>query len=225
MRLWTIQPVTVWEQIRDRGEARVDPALWTLDGYTPCCYDWLRGQLEARLAGYSGGYPWWCYCKKPDLRSHGHGFLSGGRDQVRLELEIDPARVSIFRIWAWNIVYCGRYLGSHRQTREWKGRRYRSGISTELRDSELGEPWRTEVEQSWERVFTALPDRHADPWMPPGQEAVLEVIRRQDVRRVDHFQTTYDSFEDYRSRAPAFRRRKSPLSSEGVTGETVRASG
>ncbi len=201
----------------------MDPALWTSGGYTPCSYDWIRGQLEARLAGYSGGYPWWCYCKKPDLRSHRHGSLSGGKDQVRLELEIAPTRVCVFRIWAWNTVFCRRYLGSHRQTREWTGRRYRSGISTELHDSELGEPWRTEVEQSWERVFTALPDRHADPLMPPGREAVVEVIRERDVRRVDHFQMTYDSWEGFGSRATTFRRRKSQLSSEGGTGETIGA--
>lgn len=194
MKLWTIQPFSVWEQIRDRGEAHVDPQRNSTPDYIPSAYDWLRRQLYERLEGYRGGHLWWCYRAKPDLRTHRHGHLSGGQRQVRLELELSPSRVQIFRIWAWHQVYCGLYLGTRRQERDWRRRRYQSGVCTNLHDCELGEPWRTELEQSWERVFAALPPRK-NLTGPSSYEAVVEVLRLEDVRKVDRFKTTYESFE------------------------------
>jgi hypothetical protein len=195
LRLWTIQPFSVWTQVREDGEARVLPARWSHPDHTPVSYDWLRGELAGRVKNYQGGYPWWCYCEKPDLRIHRHGSLSGGKQQVRLELEVDPARVSVFRIWAWNRIYCGMYLGSLRQERDWRRRRRESFVDRDLRDWELGPPWRAELEASWQRLFLPLPKRSNDCFMPSGHEAVVEVLRLADVRKVDHFETTYESFE------------------------------
>lgn len=195
MRLWTIQPLSVWEQIRDAGEARVDPKRWNTRGSLPPSYDWLRRQLANRLLEYEGGFPWWFYCEKPDLRLHRHGYLAGGRHQVRMELEVEPSRVQLLRIWAWNQVYCGLYLGTRLQERDWRRRRKRAGINPDLHDSELGDPWRLELENSWRRVFNVLPSRRNDAGNPSGHEAVVEILRRKDIRKVDEFQTTYSSFE------------------------------
>ncbi len=52
-----------------------------------------------------------------------------------------------------------------------------------------------EAEASWQRLFSRLPKRKNDCMMPSGHEAVIEVLRRADVRKVDQFETTYDSFE------------------------------
>ena len=195
MRLWTIQPWSVWELIREDGEARVDASRWSSPAYTPPSYDWLRSQLANRLDAYQGGYPWWCYCEKPDLRFHRHVHLCGGPHQVRLELKIEPARVQILRIWAWHQVYCGLYLGTRWQERDWRSRRHRAGIDPGLHDAELAEPWRSELEDSWGRVFRPLPSRRNDAGQPSGHEAVVEILRRQDVRRVHEFRTTYESRE------------------------------
>ena len=191
LKLWTVQPYSVWEQIRDQGEARVDPKRWSTPEFAPSSYDWLRTQLPSRLADYQGGHLWWFYCTKPDLRMHRHIDLPGGQHQVRLEVHLEPARVKVFRIWAWDTVYSGRYLGTRRLERDWRRRRRVAGVDPELRDWELEEPWKSELEKSWERIFEPLPSRLNGNRRPGGNEAVAEVIRREDVQRVDEFQTTF----------------------------------
>lgn len=105
-----------------------------------------------------------------------------------MELEIDSARIRVFRIWAWDRVFCGLYLGTRRQESDWLGRRRRAGVDPDLHDSQLGEPWRTELESSWERVFEALSSRMNASGRPSGHEAVVEVLERRDVLSVDQFQ-------------------------------------
>lgn len=140
MRLWTIQPFSVWTQLGEDGEARVLPTRWSHPDNPPVCYDWLREELAGRVKNDQGGYPWWCYCEKPDLRTHRHGSLSGGMQQVRLELEVDGARVAVFQIWGRNRICCELYLGSLRQERDWRRRRRESFVDRDLRDWELGPP-------------------------------------------------------------------------------------
>lgn len=193
MKLWTIQPYSVWEFARQHGSVRVDRSRCPGGEKAPASYLWLRAQLKSRVEGYEGGFPWWLYCSKPDLRLHRHGRLPGGQHQVRLELKVCPARVKVFRIWAWDKVFCGQYLGTRRQEREWSKRRGTCGIDPDLRDWELDGAWRSELESSWERLFTYLRTRLNAFGKPGGSEAVLEVIRRDDIIKVDEFFTTYSA--------------------------------
>lgn len=54
MRLWTIQPFTVWEQLQQKDQLRVDEALLPYHGYVPEAYRWLMRQLAQRFPGYRG---------------------------------------------------------------------------------------------------------------------------------------------------------------------------
>jgi len=108
LRVWTIQPYSVWEQIRDQGYADVDPTRTRTPNFVPERYWWLVDQLKQRVPGYTGGFPWWACCTKPDLRTY--RFTRPQEPQVRIELEA-PQAVS-FPIWAWNEVYCGGGAGA-----------------------------------------------------------------------------------------------------------------
>lgn len=174
-RLWTIQPREVLEQVERDGRALVDPARRgpsrprpAAEQYTPPVYLWLTEQLRQRQPGWLGRLPWWCYPEKPDLRWH--RWRQRGA-QVRLELLVEDGRVAEFPLWAWHLVFCGDAVAPTMRERR---ARTRQGP----------------VEATWEALF--------DPDLPPAARsgpfrgsrervAVLEEIRREDVRRVTPF--------------------------------------
>ncbi len=188
MRVWTIQPYSVWEQVRDRGYADVDRARSCTPDYVPERYLWLVEQLKRRVPGYTGRLPWWGYCTFPDLRRY--RYTRPVEPQVRIELEA-PQAVS-FPIWAWNHVYCGQYLCfTGREHQDWNRRLRRA-----VRDEDLWpypEPWKTELERSWELLFDPrLParkpyDRNGFFTKTRSREAVLERLELEQVRGVTEF--------------------------------------
>ncbi|MFN3649814.1 MAG: DUF3841 domain-containing protein [Armatimonadota bacterium] len=189
MRLWTIQPFEVWEQLERSGELLVDEVRLSDDAYVPPAYRWLAGELGRRVSGYPGTLPWWAYCQKPDLRLFRHSRPAGQRE-LRIELEPAAGSFVTFPIWAWDTVYCGLYLavtaGEHAR---WSAALPDTDPNAHPRD--FPDPWKSELRVSWSRLFDPeLPRRPWDPWRI-GQsgscEAVLGVLRLEDVRGATPF--------------------------------------
>ena len=75
MRLWTIQPIKVWNEIQNYGVYRCNPVLTTLDMDDE--YKWMIRKMVDRTGPPPEGvqYPVWAWYKqngkyhKPDLRS------------------------------------------------------------------------------------------------------------------------------------------------------------
>lgn len=187
MRLWTVQPLAVWERLRADGRAIVDPARLGPDGWVHPRYSWLAGQLRSRIATSRGRLPWWAYCERPDLRWVRHSRPHGSRE-VRIEFEPPNQAFVAFPCWAWHEVFAGRYLAlSGTEYRDWKSRLRRAGVPEE--DDPLPEPFQRELEDSWLRLFRAgLPGRS---WRrgdsARGREAVALVLERAWVRDVTEF--------------------------------------
>jgi hypothetical protein len=192
MRLWTVQPLVVWEQIQQLGLLHGDETRGLTPDYVPHSYRWLVSQLKERLPDYPGTIPWWAYCEKPDLRWVRHR-RPAGEPQVRLELEPGAGSYLTYPLWAWDTVYSGDYLSFARQERdEWMAA-MRWAVPEE--DTwPLPEPWRAQLEASWLRLFD--PDLPARPWEDENpirlgkagtREAVLGVLRLEEVRQVTHF--------------------------------------
>ncbi len=191
VRVWTIQQAEVWERLRR------DKILYVGDDnrtYVPPAYRWLQSQLRERLSNYSGHLPWWAYCEKPDLRRYRH-LLTRGMTYVRLELHVAEASVLQFPSWAWQRVFCGDYLALTRtEYEDW----YRQ-LPEEYRNGDTWpppEPWKSQLERSWERLFGAelpLVDWNTESLVPPSarSEAVFEPLRLQDVRHVTCFRGTF----------------------------------
>ncbi len=58
MRLWTLQPLQVWECLSEQGTLWSDPiGTEAFEEAFRDSYDWMRGQLRRRLMGYEGRYP------------------------------------------------------------------------------------------------------------------------------------------------------------------------
>lgn len=185
IRLWTIQPIAVWEQLQRDGVLLVDESRLGED--LPASYQWLRQNLSKVIPGYRGGLPWWFYCQKPDLRVHRH-FQFG--QQVRLELEVNTGHFFIMPSWAWDRVYAQDYLA--KTWAEWRNWHLRLRLAVADEDLwPLPEPWHTELVQSWHRLFHPdLPPkpifRYGLSWLP-GLEAVSERLKLTEVKQVAHF--------------------------------------
>ncbi len=61
VRLWTIQPLALWERLRENGTLWVDPSHEEFSKVLRAEYDWMCRQMERRLPEYEGHYPWWAY--------------------------------------------------------------------------------------------------------------------------------------------------------------------
>lgn len=186
VRVWTVQPWVVWEQLVTAGKLTVDPRY---SANLHHCYEWLRVQLVHRVAGYSGHYPWWAYGTRPDLRRVRHLEPRGERYAL-IDLELPRDRVAVFPFWAWDRIFYGKYLSpGRRESADWH-RRLREVVADE--DSwPLPEPWHTELEASWDWLFSAaLP---VNGWSPGPRaplsdwEAVFEVLDRGHVSGVTPF--------------------------------------
>lgn len=193
MKLWTIQPAEVWCQIQADGVAKVDRFRMFGADYVPPAYEWLVDQLALRRDWQPQRLPWWCYCAKPDLRSHRHCCVGS---QVRLELEVDAKRALTMPCWAWDTVYRQDYLAlTEREKQDWNERMLSSvPLDPDIQDDRiplwpLPEPWMSELCASWERLFDpCLPASHwTNEHIFEGTEAVIQEIRGSDVRNVTAF--------------------------------------
>jgi hypothetical protein len=187
MRLWTVQPVAVWEQLRADGHAVVDPARVNPEGWVHPRYAWLARELRARIAGRRGRLPWWAYCARPDLRWVRHSRPAGSHE-VRIEFEAPDGTFADFPCWAWNEVFYGSFLAlSGTEYRAWRARLRLAGVSED--EEPLPEPFQAELEASWRRLFR--PDLPARSWRRAdrrrAREAVALALRRQWVRDAPEF--------------------------------------
>jgi hypothetical protein len=192
MRLWTVQPVAVWQQVQETGRVCVDPSRVNPEGWVHPQYAWLANQLRTRIAGSRGRLPWFAYCARPDLRGLRHTRPHGSRE-VLIEFEPPAAAVVAFPCWAWNTVFIGDYLPRNRaEYRGWRDRLTRAGVDP---DDELPRPFQAELEASWERLFdltlpARVPYRDGFPF-GATREAVVTVLEKDWVRSVREFVGTY----------------------------------
>lgn len=195
MRIWTIQPVCVWEQIQQEGRSLALPR-WDYAPHDP--YRWLAAQCHQRLPVFPGELPWWAYLTKPDLRWVRHR-REAGIAFVRIELEPAPESFLVYPCWAWARVFLGQYLALNgTENEEWERRIEREFPDEDTRPWPLPDPFRAELEVSWQRLFSpTLPA--ASPltlgeWEPDfgtSREAVLGALNYAEVRDVTHFQGSY----------------------------------
>jgi hypothetical protein len=142
MRCWTIQSPDVFAVLRAgrvwRAHARHVPREWLGS------YRWMAGEMRGSLgpSRASTQMPVWLWCAwrgrtrpKPDLRATGH--LPRCTRGVRLELELDEARVLRSDFELWHYVLNGWYLPAS---------------AADERAFEA-DPDPRRIEPSWDRIF------------------------------------------------------------------------
>ncbi|MBK6351506.1 MAG: DUF3841 domain-containing protein [Steroidobacteraceae bacterium] len=178
MRAWTIQTPDVLAVLRSgqtwRARACNVPHDWTR------AYQWMSGEMRARLGQPANAWqsPIWVWCQwrgatraQPDLRARGH--LPTGTCGVRIELDLDDARLLLSDFELWHYVLNGWYL------------------PTSLADEGPfnARPDRRRIAASWKRVFDLdwLNRRNTAARSASSIQGVTWELRPGDVRGATTF--------------------------------------
>lgn len=196
MRLWTIQPLAVWQILERDGVFHTDPAQSEFVDDYPEGYDWIVRRLRQHAGPEPEGckLPIWAWYRwqgaaraKPDLRKVRHESTG---EWVRIEVEIGEVDVLLSDFVAWYYCMCYWYLPSseedgHRLEKELerKGQNF-------YRTKPLPDPaYHARIEQSWDQILDlewSCPDGsyvNDIKWV----QAVFWELRREQVRDVTHF--------------------------------------
>jgi hypothetical protein len=178
MRAWTIQTMDVLAQLQSGRTWRAHEAH-VQSSWRPA-YRWMCRQMRRQLAERAarGQMPVWLWCQwrgadraRPDLRATGH--LPPGTRAVRLELELERARVLQSDFELWHYVLNGWYLPASLQ---------------DERDFEAA-PVARRIEPSWRRVFDLQwhDRRYTAPRAQRSIQGVTWDIRPDDLRAATSF--------------------------------------
>ena len=188
MRVWTIQPVKVYEQLNKDGYFHADSKMSELLGYDNFqrAYEWMMLQMEERIGTKPSGVrtPIWAWHtfdfthKKPDLRRR--EFNVGNGEMVCIELEVSEEDVLLSDEDAWHFVLGDYYLpsalckiDSEKEEAEYDALSYK--MKAQAR------------KESWNRIFNLSP--HESSWMNRGKfiQATFWEMRLEQVKGVRYF--------------------------------------
>ena len=181
MRVWTIQPVDVMEEINRKGfyVCNPDKAMYISDPEVSFkdSYDWLVKEMYKRVGSAPSGvsYPVWAWYsrdwkhKKPDLRNAGYD--TPGTRCVCIELEIPDNEVLLSDYDLWHYVLNKWWIDD----------------STCEEDS-LSVDYREKLKvDSWSKIFDLTPVN--TKWMCKGRyiQATFWVLRKENIVDVRYF--------------------------------------
>ncbi len=185
VRLWTIQPLWVWERLYEQKTLFSNPSQLEYFSDLKDDYDWMRGQMRRRLPDYLDHYPWWAYDHKTDLR---HRHTDSNRQHVRLELGVPQERVLLSAYGAWHFALNKFYLPYavedaeyQRESDAWDEELEQHGLNP-YSGRPLPEPWHTRMTASWERIFDVEDLRETNTI-----QACFERLDLEDVVKVTVF--------------------------------------
>lgn len=189
MRIWSIQPEKLYEELKFQRVLYCDPMqseLITQCGFGPA-YDWMAQQMRNRVGIPPKGvlYPFWAWHtiewkhQRPDLRHT--EFRAYKSNQACLELEIPGNMVLLSNEDMWHIVLNDGYYGdsSNEQEAEMEDRWFESLPLNEKATVKM---------KSWEKIFSVSPP-HEDEWECHGKyiQATFWELRLDHVIAVRHF--------------------------------------
>lgn len=158
MRLWTVQPASLYEQIIQTGYYRCDENHQevALQHDYDKAYKWLAKRMKEKIGNPPEGvkYPVWAWHtregihKRPDLRCS--GYAKKGTLCVLLEIEIPDNQVVLTDFNAWHYVLNDWYYDDSASEAEWEAKHL-------WFDSLPKKKQRREKGKSWFAVFDVTP--------------------------------------------------------------------
>lgn len=158
MRVWTIQPLEVFNNLMKDGVYICDKTKSSYlsdelfqDTFTNA-YNWLNEKMIEKIGNPPEGveYPVWAWYKrynkhkKPDLRNVGLG--TPGEDSVCIELEIPDSDVVLSDFDAWHSVLNNWYIDDSTNEKEYDEMQARV-------DALPRETKKKEIKKSWNKIF------------------------------------------------------------------------
>ena len=159
MILWTIQSITAWRVMEDTGILRCAPDF--VDPDFVAAYKWMAQQMNERLdiPSVNNAFPLWAWYQyqnekraKPDLRVR--GFFPRGQKGIRIEFEVDDAKVLLSDYELWHYVLNYWYLPRSTADEEsFDATLSEKGLSF-YKSKPLPDPfYDNRIKESWTRIF------------------------------------------------------------------------
>lgn len=184
MRIWTIQPYEVYQQILKTGHFYCDPNL-SIDLKDDVefrrSYQWMIEQMKCQIGGpeREGSYPIWAWYRSHDYKNQRPDFRQARdySDEVCIELEISEKKVLLSDFEAWHFVLNDWYYSPATSEEEWNQR--------DEWFERLSEKEQRRVKlKSWNRIFDITPRK--GEWTKNGDivQACFWSLNRNQVRKV-----------------------------------------
>lgn len=183
MKVWTIQPVDVFNLIEEKGVYRCDGELspHLKDKPFQEAYEWLVEKMSEKIGPAPNGvkFPVWAWHtrnakrKKPDLRES--GYTKRGEEMVCIELEIPDEEVVLSDFDNWHSVLNKYYCDESNNEEEWDEiQNWLDGLSNEERDQK--------VKSSWDQIFDIK--YRKDEWRSNGIfiQATFWELKKEYIR-------------------------------------------
>ena len=189
MRLWTFQPIKIWNLIQDTGAYRCDPSKGSMiEPEFQEKYRWLCGKMTERIGSPPEGVelPVWAWYmqkgkhKKPDLR--GERWVCGPSDVdytcIELEIPDNQALLSDFDLWHSVL---NNWLISYTEEEDNEIHKYYDTLS--------GDEQLEYMDKNWERIFDI--SFFENDWIHRGEwvQATFWELRKEMIRDVRFFKT------------------------------------
>lgn len=176
MRLWTVQPLWLFESLMNQGEFyfhsdmrkeydKENKQYWQwLDAY-----EWLKVQMDKKgivrpEKADDLGWAWYLwtdyqhypagYWIKKDLNPALYDHLPvSERVNVRIELEMDESKILLSDYDAWHHVMNYSFLDFNEATEEFEARAKKEFGRFGIRHPVNRDNWDNEIQMSWEKIF------------------------------------------------------------------------
>lgn len=188
MRLWTIQPLEVYNLIQEQDYYTCDINKSDLAQFESfiIAYNWLNERMKDKIGNPPDNiqYPVWAWHtrnwkqKKPDLREAGHG--TRGTKMVCLEIEIPDDEVVLSDFDAWHFVLNNWYIGDALTSEE-------SDEEDIWLENHSEEEQKRIIRESWEKIFDITPIQ--SDWLSRGQyvQATFWKLSKENIKKVQFF--------------------------------------
>jgi len=188
MRVWSVQPLELYEKLKRDGVLHCDIELSECAGERAilAAYDWMCEQMRNRIELPPKGarYPFWAWHtvdwkhKKPDLRRR--EFRNRCRPAVCLELEIPENQILLSDMENWHVVLndgffcCSNSQADYDRVNAW----FEALPPDRQQDAKL---------KSWENIFDITPA--ATDWLIKGRyiQATFWELNLNQIVSVRHF--------------------------------------
>jgi hypothetical protein len=185
LKLWTIQPVEIYESILKKGYYTCDGRK--IDKYFRISYKWLCEQMKKKIGKPPKNvqYPVWAWHtrnfkrKKPDLRSSEYGYK--GTKMVCLEIEVPDNEVLLSDFDAWHFVLNNCYYNVDCWDEETfdKDEEWLNSLTEQEKEKE--------IKKSWQGIFN-IEQKETD-WFARGKwiQANFWVLKKEYIKKVQYF--------------------------------------
>lgn len=193
LQMWTIQPVSVYEELLEKGEFSVfESAFAQSDPKHLYGYEWLIDQMNKQL-GQSpkpNQYPIWAWFQylnytqnKPDMRQYQ---LPKGEQNVRLTIELPRAAVLLSDFETWHNVFAYQIpvIGGPEFLKSIPDEDLPYlGYSDDL-FPDLSEKHQNLIKSTWPNIFNL---NIGESWHTKRIQATFWTLKLSDVKKVEYF--------------------------------------